>query len=83
MIALQQRRSGVDPGIKFGWRGQIFAAIFAVGLFAVFQKRGVVHTGRDDGRGNYHSDKRKGDKQIMHLLYLSTLWQWPCWPLPT
>ena len=83
MIALQQRRSGVDPGIKFGWRGQIFAAIFAVGLFAVFQKRGVVHTGRDDGRGNYHSDKRKGDKQIMHLLYLLHSLAAAVWPFPT
>ncbi len=35
-------------------------------LFAVFEGGRVVDPGRDDGRGNYHSDERKGNKQVVH-----------------
>jgi hypothetical protein len=49
-------------------------------LFAFFDKRGVIYPGRNNGRGNYHSDERKGDKQVVHFYFFSTRGRWAGWP---
>jgi hypothetical protein len=54
--------NNADPGWIQG-KGDAYVSR----LLSIFDERGVVHPGRNDGRGNYHSDERKGDKQIMHL----------------
>jgi hypothetical protein len=57
-IALLTTQIRGGSGVKFRLRAA---------LFAFFEERGVINPGRNNGRGNYHSDERKGDKQVMHF----------------